>query len=161
MTRLHKDLVELASDPIVVRAVSEAASTLLNPEGPEFEAWLRQRYVATVAGAVAGCGSALMHEDAVLEDLVVDTSEWRVGGELTVWISEHRPGGVGVLSGILTRFQEDPRRFWRLVASVVEPGDYETVDHDLTRVVDLAVTNEELAELFGQAGPLDPNQVER
>jgi hypothetical protein len=112
VTRLHQELVALANEPAAVMAVRDASRDLLQPSGEEFEAWLRDRYLSTVAGAVAHA-AALLHWDASVEDLVVDPGPWR-DGQAIVRISEHRPGGVGVVEGIFNRYQEDPRRFWRL-----------------------------------------------
>ena len=140
VTKLHQDLVALANEPGTVTAVRDATGDLLRPGGEEFEAWLRDRYLSTVAGAVTHA-AALLHRDASVEDLIVDPGRWR-DGQAIVRISEHRPGGVGVVEGIFNRYQEDPRRFWRLASGVVDASEHEIVDSELSRIVQLAATDD-------------------
>jgi hypothetical protein len=143
VTRLHQDLVALANEPAAVMAVKDATRDLLQPSGEEFEAWLRDRYLSTVAGAVAHA-AALLHRDASVEDLVVDPGPWR-DGRAIVRISEHRPGGVGVIEGIFNQYQHDPRRFWRLVSGVADASEHEIVDSQLSRIVQLAATDNDVS----------------
>ena len=146
VTRLHQDLVALARGTAAVEAVSSALDDLLCSQGGAFEAWLRERYLSTVAAAMAH-GAALLYEEASIEELVVDVSPWK-DGRATVWISEQRPGGVGVMEGVFERFQEDPRRFWRLVSGTVAASEREVVDSELCRTIELVVEDPELASLF-------------
>jgi hypothetical protein len=144
VTRLHQDLVALAGEEATMEAVEGALDDLLAPRGQAFDQWLRDRYLSTVAAAIANA-AALLHENASVDDLVIDVGRWR-NGMATVWISEQRPGGVGVLEGVFERFQEDPRRFWRLVSGVVDASEQEIIDSELSRIVELIATDQEVAD---------------
>jgi hypothetical protein len=156
-TRLHQDLVDLAGQPATAEAVASVLAELLSPSGEAFQMWLRDRYLSTVASAVAHA-AALSHEDASVEDLVIDLGPWR-DGAATVWITEQRSGGVGVIEGVFERFQADPRRFWRLAATVVDPTEHELTDLELSRIIDLIRTDETVAaavaKLRGARGQME------
>ncbi|SVB66411.1 uncharacterized protein METZ01_LOCUS219265, partial [marine metagenome] len=71
-TKLHGEIVSCATNPVVEEAIHDATAELANPTAEHFEAWLRDRYLATLAGAVTHA-IALLHEELNVDELVVDT----------------------------------------------------------------------------------------
>ncbi|WP_432571599.1 protein DpdJ [Kineococcus sp. SYSU DK005] len=53
----------------------------------------------------------------------------------TIWLTESTVGGAGIIEALAREYARDPRRFWRLSASALEMGEYETVDQELTRLL--------------------------
>ena len=136
VTRLHKEIMELASSPGALLALSEAARELHDPTWSKLEPWLRDRFLATVAGAV-GNAAGLLHEEISLEELIVDRTSWK-NGQASLIFTERRPGGVGILETFFDRYHEDPRRFWRLVEAVVGTTEGEQTSSSLSQIVRLA-----------------------
>ena len=141
-TRLHQEIVELAGNPEVQKAIHEAVDELVEPTQEYFEAWLRDRYLVTVAGAVTHAAS-LLDEDVNVDELATDTGPW-IDSSAVIRVSERRPGGVGLIEAIYDAYADDPVRFWRLFTGVVDSSDTELVDHALTRFVELASTDTEI-----------------
>jgi ATP-dependent helicase Lhr and Lhr-like helicase len=146
VTRLQRDLVDFARQPSTIEALNDALENLLNPAGTDFEEWLRDRYLATVAGCLAHACAAT-HQHGAVDDLVVDLSGWE-NGQAQITLTETRPGGVGVIEAIFDSFREDPRRFWRLFSAASGPSDLEVLDRELSVVVLLAAENDEVAAAF-------------
>jgi hypothetical protein len=144
VTKLHREIVSIARDPVVVRVIHMATDELVNPTTQDFETWIRDRYLATVAGALAHA-LALLHEEVSVDDLVVDTGPW-VEGSAAIRVSERKPGGVGLIEAVHDAYTEDPLRFWRLLAGVVDISESEVVDQVLTRFVTLASSDTEIRD---------------
>ena len=147
VTKLHREIVEVASNPVVEKAIREATSELVKPTTQDFEAWLRDRYLSTVAGALAHA-LALLREEVSVDDLIVDTGPW-VEGAATIRVSERKPGGVGLVEALYDAYADDPLRFWRLLTGVVDVSDSEVVDKALTRFTTLASTDTDIPTRLG------------
>ena len=144
VTKMHQEIIDLAKDPRVVKVVHLATKELLNPTPEKFEDWLRDRYLATVAGAVTNAIS-LLHDDVDVDELVTDWGPWE-DGTAALYISERRPGGVGLVEAIQEVYSSDPIRFWRLLARTVGESETELVDAMLSRFVKLAATDSEVID---------------
>jgi hypothetical protein len=138
LTALHRDLLAIARTPEARTALVDAVNQLVAPSMALVGPWLRDRYLATVAGAIAHAASVL-HEQISIEELVVDRTPWR-DGTAELMFSERRPGGVGVVETFLGEYEADPRRFWKLVEAAVRPSEDEQVDAALTAIVAAVAT---------------------
>ena len=53
------------------------------------------------------------------------------------WFSERSPGGNGQIEEFMRRYAEDPRRFFALVRANLGMGEFELIDNQLCRLIDL------------------------
>ena len=60
-----------------------------------------------------------------------------VEGLEEIWLTERTVGGGGIIENFITRYGEDPRRFFDLVESGLRPSDCEIVDEQLTLILNL------------------------
>ncbi len=97
---------------------------------------MRQALGETCASAIYAAVLRLLR-DVDEEDLAVDVVH--TAGVVRVWITETTMGGAGVLERAQRSYQDDPRRFWRLVLNSLAPADLELVDVELTRFLDRVV----------------------
>lgn len=148
--RLHDRLSELCTDVRVDTVLTDLAPALWTDPGDDAEAWFADRLAATLGAAMLD-GCQRLCPDVDVSELRVDI---RVGpaatdglGPREVWITEDIPGGGGILERLFDRYCEDPRRFWRLVDSALQPSDAELVDGELTQILEWLETDSELAEL--------------
>src|SRR5262249_10304944 len=63
-----------------------------------------------------------------------------------IWLSEPSIGGGGIVEEFARRYADDPRRFFRLVESALAPSDFEIIDTELMRALDLAVHDPEVRQ---------------
>jgi hypothetical protein len=97
---------------------------------------VRQVLGETCASAVYAAVLRLLG-DVEEEDLAVDVVH--TAGAVRIWITETTMGGAGALERVQRSYQDDPRRFWRLVLNSLAPADLELVDVELTRFLDRVV----------------------
>lgn len=121
--------------------------------GAEFESWLRERYRSTLGHAVLAAARTLCREfderDLVL-DLdagypIFDSGVSSSSGE-AFWLVETTPGGAGAVEALADAFAAEPARFARLVDSAFRPGDWEVVDAEMSRALELLAEGSDLAE---------------
>jgi hypothetical protein len=62
-----------------------------------------------------------------------------------IWVTESTGGGGGVIEEIVRRYNSDPRQFFRLAESALEASDFEIVDVELTKILDLQSSNLEVS----------------
>jgi hypothetical protein len=61
-----------------------------------------------------------------------------------IWITEATIGGGGIVEEVLRAYAADPRRFFRIAESALAATDFEIVDRQLTRLLDLTAGDAEL-----------------
>lgn len=151
--RVHAELLELCDRPEITDALARLATVLWEPVDEEFQTWARRRLTATLGGALlAACRE--IHPEASSDDLAIDLDPGpRPSGSPSadpdeIWVTETTLGGGGVLEEILRRFAEDPRRFFRLAESALAASDFEIVDAELRRVLELLHEDPELSARF-------------
>jgi hypothetical protein len=126
-------------DPDVLGAIRRAAATTWSGRDAEWLAWWRQRFAATV-GAIflEAIGRAAPEVDA--SDLTIDIDPQGIAqshGAIEVWIAELAPGGNGHIERVHQELLEDPKRFARLLDRALEENEYERLDHDVSRFLEL------------------------
>ncbi len=118
--------------PGVLAELRSAATALWASPRIEWQGWLDERYLTTLASAVVEAIQNSCPEVDASElriDLVADSpSAQRTA---LIHISEDEPGGLGVVEALVDRYVEDPRRFWALVETALGPCDGERVDENL------------------------------
>ena len=112
------------------------------------DAWLpylQQRFTATVAAAVCGAAQSLLPEFDVDAELNVDLIN-SDDGTTTIWMTETTVGGGGITESFYAAYAEDPRRFWHIAASQLEPGAAEQTAESLSAAL-MQIESGSLAEL--------------
>jgi hypothetical protein len=142
--RVARALGALAADAEVAAALHEAASVLWAKPDAAWDAWAAERFRATLGGALleacyrlcpqAGEGDFLLDLDAGPRPPDAPPAP---DGVEEIWVTEATIGGGGLVEELLRRYAEDPRRFFLLARSALSPSDFEIVDAELARVLDL------------------------
>jgi hypothetical protein len=144
----------MADDAVLAR-LKHSARVLWSPPDEGWHKWAADRYLATLGGAIVDA-CAQLYPEASADDLVVDIDAGpqppgvaiQKGAAAEIWITEMTLGGAGVLEEVVRRQAQDPRRFFRLVESALAPSDYELVDAELTRVLEMIPVDGALAALL-------------
>lgn len=151
--RLHDTLAALCCETAVRDVLCEVATILWAEPTPEWRSWVGDRLRTTLGGALLeACRKLVPQMDA--GDLVLDIDRGPTSLDDTkpsmevadVWLTEVTLGGGGLVEELVRRYAADPAQFFRLVEASLEPGDFETVDVQLTRVLDGLQTDPEVAE---------------
>jgi len=138
-----KRLEGLTSNPDILSRIAELASVLWQEPDTGWYEWARERFRATLGGALleaAQRSSAQVDVEALWLDLHPGVPPPELaqpdGGEFEeIWITEQTLGGTGVIEEILRCYSEDPLRFLRLAQEALGPSDFELVDSELSRLV--------------------------
>jgi ATP-dependent Lhr-like helicase len=140
--RLIAALTELSHDSAVTACIDRHGRLLYAADMVTLTADLARRaYTDTVAAALLAATQRAC-PDAQDGDLIVDVLPGDAAHDAaTVWLSETAIGGLGVVEHFVHFYAQDPRRFWGLVDSALEPGDHEYVDATLTRLMEHVADN--------------------
>ena len=143
--KLRLELDACLTDAAVVAELHESGVLLWEPVNAGWESWLRSVYHATLAAALLrSVGDLCPSIDP--DDLTVDLDRGPAhpgqdhGADPDVveaWFSERSPGGNGLIEEFMRRYAEDPRRFFALVRANLGMGEFELIDHQLCRLLDL------------------------
>lgn len=153
----HERLRELTAAPEVQDVLNDLAQVLWHQPDEGWNDWARQRFQATLGGAILeACRQLCPQFDS--EDLLLDLDPGPHSPEVPslpegleeIWLTEASPGGSGVVEEILRRYAEDPLGFFRLVESALEPSDFEVIDSELTQLLELSETSATVQEAFTQ-----------
>jgi len=107
--RLKRDILDLWQNATIVSEIKRLESTLWNnPPGPDFDEWVQQRYLATLAQALREAVVSI--SDQVSEDdMVVDVISDKDKHEIL--LTEKSSGGLGQIESIVQEIRGDPRFF--------------------------------------------------
>jgi superfamily II DNA or RNA helicase len=141
--RLHQALSELIDDPLVAQRVAQLAAVLWSEPDDAWQRWAARRFAATVGAAFLE-GADRMCRDVGAQNLVLDTDVDDERESCRVWLSEPTIGGGGIIEEFARRYLDDPRRFFRLVESALAPSDFEIVDSELVRALELAMNDQDV-----------------
>ncbi|RKH18569.1 DEAD/DEAH box helicase [Corallococcus sp. CA047B] len=128
--RRHQELLELLDSPTVVTVLGEAATVLWSAPDASWEPWLRRRVRSTLGTA---CLEAIhiLCSQINAEDLLLDLDAVGTGPGDRLWLTEAALGGAAIIEYFLSRYGDDPRRFFGLLDSVLAPSDFEEIDFQL------------------------------
>lgn len=133
-------LVALLHEPLVVEVLKDVAPVLWNPADDGWERSARARWLATLGAALASACTRLC-PDFSEDEVIVDTG----GGvqpdssidETSLWVTERVIGGGGAIEEVHHRVSADPRRFLRLLDRTLDPSDFEVVDREVPKALEL------------------------
>ncbi|GAB6179923.1 hypothetical protein JCM14036_12420 [Desulfotomaculum defluvii] len=152
--KVHQVLLEFSQDPTVTQVLHELAPLLWQSPDEEWHHWAISRFKTTLGGALLQACLELSpqsHDGDLYLDIDPGPRPTGVGNPEDleeIWITETTSGGGGVIEEIFRRYSDDPRRFFRLVESVLGPSDFELVDSELTRLLNLTQRDSEITNLL-------------
>jgi len=143
--KLRQELETFLADEAIVEELHDSAALLWKTIDADWEPWLRRVYHATLAAALLRSINDLC-PSIDTDDLVVDLDRGpSLAGQdlgsapelVEAWFSERSPGGNGLIEEFMRRYAEDPRRFFALVRANLGMGEFELIDNQLCRLIDL------------------------
>ena len=149
--RVHDDLLNLCRDQVVIDSLGDLARVLWDPPDQQWRAWAEERFKASLGGALLeACIQSCPQMDG--GDLYLDIDCGPRPPEAPqlppdvceLWVTESTIGGGGIIEEVLRSYVADPRRFFRIAESALAPTDFEIVDRELTRLLDLTIIDSEL-----------------
>jgi hypothetical protein len=141
------DLLDLAATREVLH---QAARVLWEGINDDWEPWLRTRFKSTLGTAFIEAAHGLcprMGEDALILDLQPRTEPIQgdtaalTGRRDELWLTESAIGGGGFIEEFLSRYSEDPRRYFRLLDAALAASDLELVSEELGRVLQFVTSD--------------------
>ncbi len=165
--RLYASLRELAEKAEARQRLLELAQSLWEAPDATWDEWLRTRLKATLGGALLQACYAVAPQFGagdLLLDLSVGVSSPEAplpelqADECLLCITEGTIGGVGVVEEVMRQYIEDPRRFFLLVESALAPSDFEIVDAQLSRLVELSQTDMQVQDTFAEVRAAASNE---
>jgi hypothetical protein len=152
---VRESLEALCRHETVQQVIKEEAKVLWQQSYHEkdWAEWLRRRYLSSLGKALLEACN-LVTPDAEVEELLLDIDAGpRPPGAVSkpddraeIWITERTVGGGGVVEQVAREYRKDPRRFFQLVESTLSASDFELVDTELEKVLDLAVESEQVQQ---------------
>jgi len=149
--RVRDDLQNLCHDRAVTAALRRLARALWAPPDAAWTRLAAERYKATMGGVLLeACTQSCPQLEA--GDLYLDLDPGPrppdapplPDGMTEVWVTESTIGGGGIVEEVLRSFVADPRRFFRIAESALAPTDFEVVDRELTRLLELSASDAEV-----------------
>jgi hypothetical protein len=150
LPRRLQELLDLLDVAATRDALHQAARVLWENINDDWEPWLRIRFKSTLGAALIDAAHGLcprMGEDALILDLEALTGTNREDGSpITergdeLWLTESAIGGGGFVEEFLSRYVEDPRRYFRLVDAALAASDLELVSEELGRLLQFVASD--------------------
>jgi hypothetical protein len=116
-SRRKAEILSLWENPGISAEMSDLERSLWSTAEAEFEAWVRRRYVATLAQALRAA-AARVAPDVAEDDLVVDV-QWRADGGAECFLTEAAAGGLGQIERVAQEIRTDPASFEEAVLGVL------------------------------------------
>ena len=153
--KVHDRLLLLCRADTIQSILNDLAPILWSKPDEEWHHWAALRFKATLGGALLDACSQLCPQFD-LGDLILDIEPGPRPLDAPpipqrveeIWITESTIGGGGVIEEILRRYAADPAKFFQLAGSALEPADFEIVDSELTRLLELTQTSVEVADVM-------------
>lgn len=143
-SRLRDGLADLVASGGFADAVHDVAQDLTAAIAPPMQSWLERRFHTTVVTAALAAAELVASEHSSGECVADIAPHVGSDGEPTSWLTERSPGGAGFLEQVRIEVEEDPRRFARVVRSLLMPGPDARVDRDLRTLL----TTSSVAEVW-------------
>lgn len=144
--RVHEALYTLSQDNTIMNVLHDIAPVLWQQPDTAWRLWTRERWRTTFAASLLQACKEVTNQfdnNELIFDIVTTKS-----GQEEIWITEQTPGGGGVIEEVVSKYQEDPRRFFRLVESALGPSDYELIDSEMSLTLQLIQQEKEMKEAF-------------
>lgn len=139
--RLKQELIEYLANPQITKELEQLASCLWEPINEDWQPWLVECYKATLSAALVNAIQNLCSDldtEGLIADILPQANDHNQEYN-HIWITETTVGGTGLIEELITRFGEDPRRFISLVESALQASEFELIDDQLTRFLQLTV----------------------
>jgi len=141
-TQRELNLGHLLGEQEVLTAINSLVPELWAAPTDDWAPWLTGRFLATFAAAIREAIQQIC-PDADVESLVVDLdpgpsydgTDRHEPDTAEIWISEDTPGGGGIIERLLPILAEYPQRFLDLILGALGPGDFESTDQELVRIL--------------------------
>ena len=143
------ELITALADGPALDLLDDTVHTLWESPDAQWDAWARHRLAVAVGAAVHSALQELCPEyDG--DDVVIDLDSRGAASGIRVWLSEQTIGGGGLIQEALRRIGDSPRVFFDLILAAIEPSIDEVVDAELTRVSDLALRDDAVADALAE-----------
>jgi hypothetical protein len=153
----HERLLALCNNPEILKVMSDLAQVLWQEPDLDWKQWAEKRFKATLGCVLLeACHQLCPQFDS--SDLLLDIdagarspdSPKPLNNWDEIWITEATVGGGGVVEEIVRKYTADPANFFQLAESALEPSDFEVVDTELTRLLGLTQTDNEIKNALAQ-----------
>ncbi len=124
-------VLDALTDAHTARAIAETTRLLITEPDDTWLAWLRTRYVQTMAAAWQAAAQQICPDFDADLDSVIDVDPVEDGPTAVFVLSDSTIGGGGMLEALTSRISKDPRQFDYLVVAALQPSDLEEVDRSL------------------------------
>lgn len=138
-SRLKQRILEQWENESVVERIEELESLLWVDLSDDYQNWIRDRFVSTIAEAIKTAATFQSGEVGV-DDLAVDT--FVAGGETTIFLTETASGGLGQIEYISASIRTNPGQFTDSLRHAISFCPRETRDHHLLRILEKAVKSD-------------------
>jgi len=149
--RVHDALLDILRNERVIQRLGDLAEVLWQEADEEWNAYGRDRIISTIGGALMeACFqlSPLVQDGGLYLDIEPNETPQTDESSVDIWITESSMGGVGVIEDLMRRFTSSPSTFFMLAEKSLGPSDYELVDVELHRILDLAKADQEIQLLL-------------
>jgi len=157
---LRQEILDHLKCADVRKELTKLASCLWEPIDTSWQTWLHDVYTSTMSSALFRAVENLC-PDLNTEDLLVDVEHNRdCNGAICdkVWISENTTGGCGLIESLIQRIGADPRQYFNLVEAALDSAEFELIDNQLTRLLELTCDDTSMVhsaiQAFREAGTL-------
>jgi hypothetical protein len=139
--RVRMDIANHLDDPSIRATLATESQVLWSAPDDQWQQWASRRFKATLGAALLEAGQRLCPEFDI-RDLLLDIEPGPrpnhpplPEGIEEIWLTETTLGGGGLLESLLSRYGEDPRYFFQLVESALQPSDFEILNEALTHII--------------------------
>lgn len=149
--KVHEVLKSLFRNDIVKETLNDLCKLLWQHPDELWQKYARLRFRSTLGCALMQACLQIVPQSGG-GDLLVDIdpgppdAEESGEGLENIWITEGTAGGGGLIEIIARAYSEDPRKFFRMVESALEPNDFEVVNIELSRLLEMSVTDRDVID---------------
>ena len=156
---LRSELEHWINNNEVIDTIWDHSSVLTDDLNISWRLWLDNQFVSTLAAALTDAVQNLC-PDFDVSNLIVDIGSgvleeqdvYYGREELSIWLSESAPGGVGQIEDFVLKYSDDPRRFFDLLSFSLSQNDLQSADKALFSFIDLLTSSvdQELLDIVGK-----------
>jgi hypothetical protein len=132
----------------VIARITELGQRLCDPSPEALDAYTRAVTLSTAASALREAFQRIAPTFDV-DGLVIDpASQDDSADHWDVWLTEADVGSGGTVEELRRNVGDDPTRLMRLLSSAIGPTDYEVIDTNVRRLLQLSREHEDVATAF-------------